>query len=664
MFNLPDNAPPLQSLPWYRRVPPMTTLLLFFNLAPFIATEVAGGSTDAAVLALCGAKVGGLIEAGQWWRVVTSAFLHIGPIHLLINLYALVLLGAFIERAYGALRMLVIYAGGVVGGGVLSFLLSPHISAGASGAIMGLLGVAMMMAYRNRHRLSPAAQRTFWIWLLPFFALSMLLSFFIPSIDALAHLGGLGGGLGLALLLGERPPAEAAGVGVRTRLSVVVAFAFAAGLLGAALSFGVIHAAGGALWSWDAPRLVEDRALGLRLFVPRGWLEVPRRDVDTLRFTDGVGFELEVEVLPASPKNRPRPGNEDEVLAASPAEAAAVLPKVKVERTRVGDHDVLRARGTLARGLIAMDSVVLPRPGLLLRIRMQSRVSSQHVYAGLADELVRRIQFDATAPLPRAWAALRDGDATTARELLEPSLQGKAGGASVEGPRRAHTLMALAWSLQALGQVEAALARVAEASKAAGRDVPLGVQRAELLHVAGRTQDAQAVLKELRTLAGKDARALQTLSTTATTLKLDAFAIELLEDLTTTHREDYALANNLAWLLATTHEAKLRDPKKAARVARMAVEGTTWSEPSFIDTLAEAELQAGRPAEALRVIDKAIALSPGSKYLQRQRARMQAAAQTPQPPSPAPAAPSPAPPEKTDASDAGSGAASNDGGAR
>ena len=141
-------------------MPPITLVLFVLNLVAFAATELSGGSTEAPVLALFGAKVSGLVAAGEWWRVVTSAFLHIGPIHFVINAYALVLLGSFVERSYGAARMLVFYVGGVLGGGIASALLSPHISAGASGAIMGLLGVAMWFAYRNRARLSPAAQRT------------------------------------------------------------------------------------------------------------------------------------------------------------------------------------------------------------------------------------------------------------------------------------------------------------------------------------------------------------------------------------------------------------------------------------------------------------------------------------------------------------------------
>src|SRR5438552_18962904 len=118
----------------FRSIPPLTAALFALNTAFFLAMAIAGGTESPAVLVLFGAKIGPLIEAGEWWRLVSSAFLHIGPWHFLLNVYALYLLGRFVERVYGVRRSLVIYAAGAAGGGALSTLVWPPLSAGAAGA--------------------------------------------------------------------------------------------------------------------------------------------------------------------------------------------------------------------------------------------------------------------------------------------------------------------------------------------------------------------------------------------------------------------------------------------------------------------------------------------------------------------------------------------------
>ena len=90
------------------------------------------------------------VAQGQWWRVVTSGFLHIGFIHLGFNMYALWWLGHEIERAFGWAKMLAIYGVSLVAGSLGALILSPNtLTAGASGAIYGLLG-AIVAVYRSR----------------------------------------------------------------------------------------------------------------------------------------------------------------------------------------------------------------------------------------------------------------------------------------------------------------------------------------------------------------------------------------------------------------------------------------------------------------------------------------------------------------------------------
>ena len=107
-------------------------------------TELSGSSEAPYTLAQFGANVPGLVKAGEWWRLVASVFLHVGPLHLLFNLYALYLFGAFVERLAGRWEMFVVFmVAGICGSAASTWLGNPALSAGASGAIMGLLGAAI-----------------------------------------------------------------------------------------------------------------------------------------------------------------------------------------------------------------------------------------------------------------------------------------------------------------------------------------------------------------------------------------------------------------------------------------------------------------------------------------------------------------------------------------
>jgi rhomboid protease GluP len=160
----------------------------------------AGGSTNPEVLIRFGAKANVLIAQGQVWRLLTSIFLHIGPMHLFFNSYALFIFGVEVERVYGSARFLTIYLLAGLYGSLVSFAFGPNLSAGASGAIFGLLGV--MVAYFRRHR------ETFGDWgrqrlfsLLGVAGFNLVLGFTVPGIDNLAHLGGLITGVVLGWLL-------------------------------------------------------------------------------------------------------------------------------------------------------------------------------------------------------------------------------------------------------------------------------------------------------------------------------------------------------------------------------------------------------------------------------------------------------------------------------
>lgn len=173
-----------------------------------------GGSTDQRVLAALGANVWPI--QGEYWRLVASMFLHIGVLHLLVNAWALFQLGGLFEIWLGHWRTaLVFFATGIAGSlASLAFTLRPSegagLSAGASGAIFGILGALIAFLFRRREHLTSQAkgllsQLLFWAGLNVFFG------FTVPGIDNAAHLGGCAAGLLLGAVFQDRrrfrPPA-------------------------------------------------------------------------------------------------------------------------------------------------------------------------------------------------------------------------------------------------------------------------------------------------------------------------------------------------------------------------------------------------------------------------------------------------------------------------
>ena len=168
-------------------VPFLTYTLLGINLIVFLLMTLAGGSTNQSVLIAFGAKVNTLIQAGQIWRFLTSAFIHIGIMHLAFNLYALWALGPLTEESFGHRRFLIIYILSALGGSIASFLFTTALSAGASGAIFGLLGALLYFSYKRPYLWKSGLGMNLIIVIFVNFGFGLLQ----PGIDNFAHLGGL-----------------------------------------------------------------------------------------------------------------------------------------------------------------------------------------------------------------------------------------------------------------------------------------------------------------------------------------------------------------------------------------------------------------------------------------------------------------------------------------
>jgi rhomboid protease GluP len=162
------------------------------------------GSQDSRVLVIFGAMQNQLIAQGEFYRLVTSMFLHIGLIHLLFNSYALFILGQDVERLYGSARFLLIYFLSGLGGSLASFVLGAGgISAGASGAIFGLIGTEIAFFYLHRQTFGQRGQAQLRS-LLMLAGINLVFGFTIPGINNLAHMGGLLFGLALGWILAPK----------------------------------------------------------------------------------------------------------------------------------------------------------------------------------------------------------------------------------------------------------------------------------------------------------------------------------------------------------------------------------------------------------------------------------------------------------------------------
>lgn len=170
--------------------PFFTYLLIVSNIIMYFLLEINGGSTDLENLVSLGAKYNPAILDGQWWRIVSSMFLHIGIFHLLMNMFALYYIGLAVERIYGSWRFLVIYMLAGIGGGVASFAFTINIAAGASGAIFGLFGALLFFGINHRHTFF----QTMGKGIIMVIVINVAIGFLVPQIDNAAHLGGLIGG--------------------------------------------------------------------------------------------------------------------------------------------------------------------------------------------------------------------------------------------------------------------------------------------------------------------------------------------------------------------------------------------------------------------------------------------------------------------------------------
>ena len=185
---------------------PVTVVLLVVNVLVWVAQEAFGGSQNTDDLIDFGAKYGPLIACGDWWRLITPMFLHIGFFHLLANSFGLFIFGGMVERIFGSVAFAAIYLVAGVLGNLFSYWAdigiyhSTPIGAGASGAVFGIVGAFGSYLLLNRHVLGQMGRQAM-MSVLFIVGINFVLGVTLSGVDNMAHLGGLFGGALLALII-------------------------------------------------------------------------------------------------------------------------------------------------------------------------------------------------------------------------------------------------------------------------------------------------------------------------------------------------------------------------------------------------------------------------------------------------------------------------------
>jgi membrane associated rhomboid family serine protease len=226
------------------RVNAVTMTLIAINIAVFLAELAAGGTINGTnnwiyqhgALFASGVYFGGGVfpaphgagglatvgvAHGEWWRLVTAAFLHYGPFHLAINMYSLFFAGTLLEHVIGRWRFALLYLGSGIAGSAGAILISPDsVTVGASGAIFGILGALFVL--ERRGSITTGGQ------IAGLIVLNLIFTFAVSNISVGGHVGGLIGGVVLMWLLLQTRRSAAQSVAATAAVvvaSVIVAYA-------------------------------------------------------------------------------------------------------------------------------------------------------------------------------------------------------------------------------------------------------------------------------------------------------------------------------------------------------------------------------------------------------------------------------------------------------
>ena len=215
--------------------------LLMWQASDMASSALLGAFPEGVLLSF-GAKTNYAIHHDhEWWRFVTPVFIHVNLPHLLMYMYGLWVLGPWVEKLDGSARFVVMWMATGVAGVVASYLTTvpgadPGLlgsfviksadmpSAGASGALFGLIGVLFVFGLKYRRELPEGFKRAFGTGMLPVILLNVAIGFVLRGlIDNAAHMGGLISGMALAAVVGYKRPGQSTGITIVWRVAQIAA---------------------------------------------------------------------------------------------------------------------------------------------------------------------------------------------------------------------------------------------------------------------------------------------------------------------------------------------------------------------------------------------------------------------------------------------------------
>lgn len=184
-----------------KKNPIITKILMLINIIVYVLSIIYGSDF---IISRFGNNTS-LIQSGEYYRLITSAFVHVNIIHLLCNMYALYIIGMQIENFFGKFKYSVVYLISALTGSLLSIMFNTNsYSIGASGAVFGLLGALLYFGYHYRVYLDTVIKSQ----IIPIILLNLGIGFMIPGIDNACHIGGLIGGILSTMAVGVKYRSE------------------------------------------------------------------------------------------------------------------------------------------------------------------------------------------------------------------------------------------------------------------------------------------------------------------------------------------------------------------------------------------------------------------------------------------------------------------------
>lgn len=186
----------------------------------FIMFLITGMGNDTGVLIEYGANLDVLVKNGEYYRLLTSMFLHSGLFHLFFNMYALYIIGPQVESFFGKTKYLIIYLLSGISGSLLSVAFNVNtVSVGASGAIFGLFGALLYFGYNYRGYLGNVIKSQ----ILPVVIINLIFGFISTGVDVAGHIGGLIGGIIVSSVLGS---SDEKGIDINRIIICLIYFVF------------------------------------------------------------------------------------------------------------------------------------------------------------------------------------------------------------------------------------------------------------------------------------------------------------------------------------------------------------------------------------------------------------------------------------------------------